>query len=467
MSGIAAASFPSHAAPSRYRRREPERSLLHATVRDHLKTFLGEAAQHSDTGAGLPRFVAAEFERYLACGILSNGFARVRCTSCGDELLVAFSCKVRGFCPSCTTRRMQSTATNLVDRVLPHAPMRQWVLSLPRWARFLLARDAGLITRTLDVALREIFSSQRRRALRAGARAPQAGAVTFVQRFGGALNLNVHFHCVIPDGVFVREDGAVRFVALAPPSDDEVKAILHRIALRVRNLLRPRVEAADADARPPDVLTLAQAESVSLLRGKHPEAGRAKKQAAYLDGFSLHAGVHLHANDRAGLVHLCGYGARPPLSQDRLSALPAGRLATLVPPPRHHLVRYHGVFGPASRWRSEVVPVQPAPSSPCAAAPVDAAPSVAAPPPTSPASTSRIRWSELLLRVFREDVLSCPCGGRRVVLAFITEKKVIHAILEHLGLPTTGPPIAPARSTSPDEFTGWQDDVPEMQQYRH
>ena len=50
----------------------------------------------------------------------------------------------------------------------------------------------------------------------------------------------------------------------------------------------------------------------------------------------------------------------------------------------------------------------------------------------------------------------------RVVLAFITEKKVIHAILEHLGVPTTGPPIAPARSTSPDEFTGWQDDVPEL-----
>ena len=210
MSRIAAATTTYGGGVSPYRRREPERSLLHATVRDHLKTFLAEVAQHSDSGAGLPRFVVAEFERYLACGILSNGFARVRCTSCGDELLVAFSCKVRGFCPSCTTRRMQSTATNLVDRVLPHAPMRQWVLSLPRWARFLLARDAGLITRTLDFALREIFSSQRRRARRAGARAPQAGAVTFVQRFGGALNLNVHFHCVIPDGVFVREEGAVR-----------------------------------------------------------------------------------------------------------------------------------------------------------------------------------------------------------------------------------------------------------------
>jgi hypothetical protein len=55
----------------------------------------------------------------------------------------------------------------------------------------------------------------------------------------------------------------------------------------------------------------------------------------------------------------------------------------------------------------------------------------------------RIPWAELLLRVFREDVLRCPCGGRRVVLAFITEKKLVREILEHLGLPTTRPPVAP------------------------
>src|SRR5438445_5920722 len=157
-----------------YRRREPERTLLHATVRAHLKTFLAETEQRGD-GAGLPGFVISEFERYLACGILAHGFARVRCSSCGNEMLVAFSCKGRGFCPSCTTRRMQGTATHLLDRVLPHVPMRQWDLSLPRWARFLLARDPLLITRALDIALRAIFSLQRRRARRTGARAARTG----------------------------------------------------------------------------------------------------------------------------------------------------------------------------------------------------------------------------------------------------------------------------------------------------
>src|SRR5207244_68488 len=100
----------------------------------------------------------------------------------------------RPWCPSCTTRRMHDTAARLVDRVLPHVPVRQWVLSLPRWARWQLARNPRLATRTLEVALRSIFASLRKRARRMGVRAPRAGAVRFIQRFGSALNLNVHFH---------------------------------------------------------------------------------------------------------------------------------------------------------------------------------------------------------------------------------------------------------------------------------
>ena len=63
-----------------YRRREPERTLLHATVRAHLKTFLVEMEQRGD-GAGLPSFVISEFERYLACGILELTVLRPRPTS--------------------------------------------------------------------------------------------------------------------------------------------------------------------------------------------------------------------------------------------------------------------------------------------------------------------------------------------------------------------------------------------------
>jgi hypothetical protein len=81
-----------------------------------------------------------------------------------------------------------------------------------------------------------------------------------------------------------------------------------------------------------------------------------------------------------------------------------------------------------------------------------------------PADPSRIPWAELLMRVFREDVLACPCGGRRVVLAYLTEPGPVKAILDHLGLPSTGPPLIPARFIAGSAEAIWQDDVPVLQQ---
>jgi hypothetical protein len=148
------------------------------------------------------------------------------------------------------------------------------------------------------------------------------------------------------------------------------------------------------------------------------------------------------------------------------------RLATLVPPPRAHLVRFHGIFGPASKWRSEIVPAAPVESplglrgsAPTPAAPAE--PDETAPlaePSKPPRPDAKIPWAELLQRVFLDDALACPCGGRRRVIAFITERTVVKAILEHLGLPTTDPPLAPARSTSPLDLAPWQDDAPTLQQ---
>jgi hypothetical protein len=79
--------------------------------------------------------------RAFVLGVLENGFARVECSGCGFVRLVAFSCKGRGICPSCIARRMSDTAAHLLDHVLPEAPMRQWVLSVPPPLRYLLAWD--------------------------------------------------------------------------------------------------------------------------------------------------------------------------------------------------------------------------------------------------------------------------------------------------------------------------------------
>lgn len=74
-----------------YRRRAPEESVLHRVVREHLNTFLAEAEGRSPDGRGLPKYVRQALERFLDCGVLAKGFARVRCPDCGFNAVVAFS----------------------------------------------------------------------------------------------------------------------------------------------------------------------------------------------------------------------------------------------------------------------------------------------------------------------------------------------------------------------------------------
>jgi hypothetical protein len=146
--------------------------LLHAIVRENLETFL--AAARTSYARPIPAYVERELRGYLRCGIHSEGFVRCHCDGCGLDLLVALSCKGRGICPSCGTRRMTNTAAHLVDRVLPDVPVRQYVLSA--------------LSRTF---IERLFASYGARARSLGIDRGQPGAVAFVQRFGGSLNLHV------------------------------------------------------------------------------------------------------------------------------------------------------------------------------------------------------------------------------------------------------------------------------------
>jgi len=122
--------------PPGYARHVPESTLLYRLIEQHYPTF-GES--RSEAGRPLPDCVQQEFDAYLKCGRLEEGFLRVRCEHCHAEKLVAFSCKKRGFCPCCGARRMAEAAALLANEVLPERPLRQWVLSLPQALRFLLA----------------------------------------------------------------------------------------------------------------------------------------------------------------------------------------------------------------------------------------------------------------------------------------------------------------------------------------
>jgi len=146
-----------------YRPRDAEHTVLHAVVRDHLDGFLREASTRGG-GGGLPEFVEREFREFLTCGVLTHGFARFRCEGCALERFVPFSCKGRGFCPSCGGRRMTERAAHLMDEVLPWVPVRQWVLTMPYRLRYLLAWNHRLSRAVLGAYARALLDFYRRRA---------------------------------------------------------------------------------------------------------------------------------------------------------------------------------------------------------------------------------------------------------------------------------------------------------------
>jgi len=228
----------------------------------------------------LPPWTEHEFRRYLTCGILAFGFARARCTDCRQERLVAFSCKGRCVCPSCTNRRMAEVAAHLSDSVVPVVPMRQWVLSVPKRMRPHLMPDSELAGAVLQVLLRVIRAELRDSVRSAADGETRLGAVSFLHRFGSALNPHPHFHLAVTDGLFARKqganDGPLEFRPAVGLDAERVRALTSTLQHRIPRLYVRRGLLTEADAR--DMLTW---------RGT--------------GGFSLDGSVRIVAHDRAGL----------------------------------------------------------------------------------------------------------------------------------------------------------------------
>jgi hypothetical protein len=170
-------------APIHPERHRPEQTTLYRLVLQHAAGYI--AHTEASTGAELPRFIRDEFDAFLECGILAHDLLRLRCGECGHDKLLAFSCKRLGFCPSCGEGRMSQTASHLVDHVIPHVPVRQWVLSLPIPLRVLLAAQPELVTPVLQVVQR-VSGRLLLEAAGLKADAGHSGAVTLIQRFGSA-----------------------------------------------------------------------------------------------------------------------------------------------------------------------------------------------------------------------------------------------------------------------------------------
>ncbi len=241
--------------------------------------------------------------------------------------------------------------------------MERAVRTLPYPLRYRCAWDAKLTTFVLRAFLRALFADQRRRArTHHGIRNGLCASITFIQRFGSALNLAPHFHSPVLDGVYagpVANPGP--FLPLPPPETEDVARVMAGTARRVKRLLeKQNLEQNDDPIAANDpLLAMLMAASVRSRIATGPEAGlpwrrlgdrveslnAAEGASSKTDdspprcvrhgGMSLHADVAVPAHDRARLERLCRYVARPPIAMERLEALPNERLGYRLKTPWH------------------------------------------------------------------------------------------------------------------------------------
>jgi Transposase zinc-binding domain len=195
------------------------------------------------TAQGLPAYVKEEFYAYLQGGILAHGFVRLGCDTCPRQMLLAFSCKTRGFCPACAGRRMAEMAAHLVEQGLPWVPTRQWVVSGPIPLSYWMAPSRELTATVQPLIRRTSGQYYGNKAVQPGAtRATvQPGSVTFLHRFGGSINVNLHVPVLFLEGVFVDRTAQglrPRFLPQTPPTDADIATVLQPISRLVIRALR-------------------------------------------------------------------------------------------------------------------------------------------------------------------------------------------------------------------------------------
>lgn len=408
-----------------YRRRRPEKTVLFEVVKKHYRTW------QKNIEDSVPHYIDKEFKNYLSCGILSKGFACARCEDCRKEFLIAFSCKGRGICPSCNTRRMVRTAAHLIENVIPCVPMRQFVISFPLRIRYYLQKHE-----TLQAILKIVVDEIRKRLIIYGPDIANAqiGAVSFIQHFGNTLNVHPHFHILVADGIFSVDDSELLFHEVLLTQDDIADA---------QDCIQKRVF------------------KFFKKQGRFKQEEIEKMLSYENTGFSLDAKVSVSSSDRAGLERLIRYCARPPFASENLRwngpwliyNLPKPsrtgqtfiqleplefleRIAAFIPYPRRH--HYHGVFAPNSSSRKQVA--------------ANAQKTLAKKPSLVRVTVEKVEkvtlnWAKLIARIYEDPLICLACGKEIKIIAFVTSSSQIWRILKGIGLPTDMPEFDPVYET--------------------
>ena len=387
----------------RYVPRSPSASPLFQIIQTHLLDFLAEGRRNSDDG-GLPGFVERELRDFLGCGSFARGFARFCCDDCRADMLVPFSCKGRGFCPSCCGRRMAELSGHLVDSVLGGLPIRQWVLTCPWRLRYAMAWDHRLC---------------RNEPADAGANGNGSQSRARGTRHAQLAGFDLHADVFVAAGDLRRLEGLTRYVLRPPVAQGALEIVPSGEVLLA--LRRPWRDGTCAIVFSPNELI----EKLSALVPR-PRINL----LLYHGAFAPNARIRRHAVANA-------------LAQTQSAPLPGASDCASgqdpVPTVGSSGSEPEPPTAPARTGRGS----EPRPPALPATGP-------ALPSPVAGRRTGRHphpSWAELLRRAWAVDVLACrACGGRLRLLATIQDPAVVHRVLTHLGLPTESPQPLPARA---------------------
>ncbi|MDD4862299.1 MAG: transposase [Smithellaceae bacterium] len=394
-----------------YRPRHPQDSDYYHCVEDYFEKLIGEYDEHFSRDYGFWRpYIEKVIYRYLDCGDLSHGFARVKCKDCGHEYLLAFSCKRRHFCPSCHQKRVVEFGEWLCMDVLKKIPHRHFVFSIPKLLRRYFLYDRKLLaglSRCAWESLKVFIQGS------VPEKEPVPGAVIAVQTFGDFLGFNPHCHILLTDGCFYGDKGMFR---VAPPL--ELK--------KLETIFRHKVF------------------KMLLKKGKITEEMVKMLSAWKHSGFNVFCGNRISPKDDAAMENLARYIIRASFSQERMTYLdkegtvvytakdkktnksfPAlewlASMCSHIPNRGEQMVRYYGYYSNVARGKrkqkgtDDVIPCMTEPDGDMKAL--------------------RKGWARLIQKIYEVDPLICPkCKGAMRIISFIEDAQVIREILTHLGL---------------------------------
>ncbi|MDA1088379.1 MAG: transposase [Verrucomicrobia bacterium] len=416
-----------------YRPRRPRQSPLWQCLSRHFDAFLADYEARYQPRYGFLRPIIPEVvNKFLDCGDLEHGFARVRCDHCKHEYLLAFSCKGRWFCPSCHQKKVQLFGALLTESILFPVPHRHFTFTIPKMLRPYFRFDRDLLKALCRIAHECLLDFMRTTLnLPDG----QPGIVMAIHTFGEYMDFHPHVHALVADGLFARSG----LFHVLP--DVTLKPVEESFRARVITFL---VEKG-----------LLPADRARMLRGwVH-------------SGFNVHRSRRVLPDEREDLERLAQYIIRNPFAIEKMQVNQAGdsiiyrsamnpkiqrnfqvftpcdfiaAITQHIPDKSFQLVRYYGWYSNKMRGQRDKQAVEEAKAAGNAVTIIDVS-------EHRPRRIPSAKWRELIKKVWEADPLLCPkCQKEMRIVSLIDDKAVIERILRHLGLWQQGVRVASARA---------------------